>query len=257
MIYIKIIFMTQTAICMHLKDYHNIKNTKVDCNLCTLQQLCLPGSISEEDIRKLNRLIKRTQPLEKGDYLYQQGQKFHSIFVVRSGSLKSYTSSADGSEQIMGLYLPGEILGIGSMSSGTYQNTVCALETTSLCEIPFNQLESLTTAVPQLHHQLLNLMSDEMSNEYKTIYFLGKKTAQERLATYIYLISLRFKRRGFSANEFQLNLSRNDIANYLNLAVETVSRLFTQFQKNGIIQCEKKCIRIIAMDRLKELSGIM
>ncbi len=241
---------------MNLNDHHNIKNTKVDCNLCTLQQLCLPKGISQEEITKLDRLIKRRQPLNKGDILYKQGQPFHSFYVVRSGSLKTYISSPNGEEQIMGVHLPGEIIGIAALSKNEYQCTAMALETTSLCEVPFNELEKLSSEMPQLQHQLLHLMSNEVCNEYNTIGFLGKKTAQERLAAYIYMISRRFERRGFSATEFQLNLSRGDIANYLNLAVETVSRLFTQLQKEQVFSCDKKVIRILDMQKLKKLSGV-
>ena len=233
----------------------NIKEIKVLCKSCSLRQLCLPKLINAEDIKLLDDIVERKMALKKGDYLYKQGNSFNSIYVVRSGSFKTFTSEIDGKEQVMGVHLPGELLGLGALSDGFYANSSKALEASNLCELPFAKLENLSHKLPSLQHQLLTLMSKEINNECKTILFLGKKTAQERLATYILSLSHRYKLRGFSPYEIYLSLSRADIANYLNLAVETVSRVFAQLKKNNIICCDKKKVSIVDMDKLQQLAG--
>jgi CRP/FNR family transcriptional regulator, anaerobic regulatory protein len=233
----------------------NIKEIKVVCKKCSLRQLCLPKLIDADDIKRLDDIIERKLPLKKGDYLFRQGKRFKSIYVVRSGSLKTYAPGINGKEQIMGIHLPGELLGFDALSEGRYNSSAKALEISNLCELPFDKVEKLSHKLPSLQHQLLSLMSKEVSNEYQTILFLGKKTAEERLATYILSLSQRFKKRGFSPYEFHLSMSRGDIANYLNLAVETVSRMFTHFQKDKVILCDKKKVSILDMDKLEHLAG--
>ncbi|MFK5985936.1 MAG: fumarate/nitrate reduction transcriptional regulator Fnr [Pseudomonadota bacterium] len=234
----------------------NLKEIKVVCKNCSLRQLCLPKLIDTADIKRLDDIIERKTSLKKGDYLFKQGDKFKSIYVVRSGSLKTYVSSLDGKEQIMGIHLPGELLGIDALSESVYSTCAKTLEVSNVCELPFDKVEMLSQKLPSLQHQLLSLMSKEVSNEYKTILFLGKKTAEERLATYLLSLSNRFKLRGFSPYEFHLSMSRGDIANYLNLAVETVSRMFTHFQKAKVLKCDKKKISILNMEQLEQLAGL-
>jgi CRP/FNR family transcriptional regulator, anaerobic regulatory protein len=225
------------------------------CKNCSLRQLCLPKLNSPEEVTRVDEIVERRSPLKKGAYLFKQGNSFKSIYVVRSGSFKTFTSGIDGKEQIVGVHLPGELLGLGALNDGVHSSSAKALEVSNLCELPFSKVESLSHILPSLLHQLLTLMSKEISNECKTIVFLGKKTAQERLATYVLSLSFRYEQRGFSPYEISLSLSRADIANYLNLAVETVSRMFSQFQKNKIIRCDKRKVSILDMDELQKLAG--
>ncbi|MFK5893901.1 MAG: fumarate/nitrate reduction transcriptional regulator Fnr [Pseudomonadota bacterium] len=234
----------------------NTKEIKVVCKKCSLRQLCLPKLIDMADIKRLDDIVERKRPLKKGEGLFRQGKRFKSIYVVRSGSLKTFTSGINGKEQIMGIHLPGELLGFDALSDGRYHSTAKALEVSNLCELRFDKVEKLSHKLPSLQRQLLSLMSKEIANEYQTILFLGKKTAEERLATYLLSLSQRFKQRGFSPYEFHLSMSRSDIANYLNLAVETVSRMFTHFQKDKIIRCDKKKISILNMDKLHCLTKL-
>jgi len=234
----------------------NVKEIKVLCKSCSLRQLCLPKLINTSDIKRLDEIVERKLPLKKGQYLFKQGKRFNSIYVVRSGSIKTFTTGLDGREQIMGVHLPGELLGLGGVNEEVYTSSAKALESSNLCELPFNKVEKLSFKLPSLQHQLLSLMSKEISNECKTIIFLGKKTAKERLATYILSLSHRYKQRGFSPYELNLSMSRGDIANYLNLAVETVSRILTQLHKHKIIRCDKKKVCILDMKKLEKLAGI-
>jgi CRP/FNR family transcriptional regulator len=218
--------------------------------------LCLPIGINESDMDKLEKIIKRKQPLKRGELLFHQGDPFHSLYAIRSGSVKMYSISDDGSEQITGFLLPGELAGMDAINTEEHQSCAKALETTSFCEIPFTQLEDLAGQLPSLRHQLLRLMSKEIMNDEQMLMQLGKKTAEERLASMLLSFSTRFKERGFSASEFNLSMSRNDIGDYLGLAVETVSRLFTKFQEQKLIEVKGKFVRLSDMEAMEKLAGI-
>jgi len=228
-----------------------LSKIKMACQSCSLYELCLPLGLHGEDLDRLENIIKRSHPLKKNESPFHQGDKFQAIYAIRSGSVKTYTVADDGSEQITGFYLPGELVGLDAISEDTHPCTAKALETTSYCEIPFNLLEELSGELPSLRHQLLKIMSKEITHDANLLMLLGKKTADERLASLLLSLSARLKNRGFSATEFNLSMSRNDIANYLGLAVETVSRLFTRFQDQGLIKVEGKFVQIMALEQLK------
>ncbi len=234
-------------------DLHSVK---VACKECSLHQLCLPRSIAGADLEKLDSIIERKRPLKRNEHLFQVGSAFNSIYVVRSGSLKTYSPTVDGQEQVTGFHLPGELLGLDAIGKGKHPCAAKALETTSVCEVPFEHLEGLTQELPTLQHQLLRLMSKEIFDDQELMLLLGKKTAEARLSAFLLSISLRFKQRGFSSTEFYLSMSRNDIANYLGLAVETVSRMFTRFQEDGLIKAERKHIVIKNREMMKKISGM-
>lgn len=234
----------------------DLHSAKVACKECSLHQLCLPRSINGSDLEKLDRIIERKKPLKRNEHLFHIGSPFATIYVVRSGSLKTYSPTVDGQEQVTGFHLPGELLGLDAIGKGQHPCAAKALETTSVCEVPFEDLENLAQELPTLQHQLLRLMSKEIFDDQELMLLLGKKTAEARLSAFLLSISLRFKQRGFSSAEFYLSMSRNDIANYLGLAVETVSRMFTRFQEDGIITAERKHIVINDRETMQQIAGI-
>ncbi|WP_020680334.1 fumarate/nitrate reduction transcriptional regulator Fnr [Marinobacterium rhizophilum] len=225
------------------------------CNTCSLSALCLPVSLNLTDIDRLDTIINKSQPLKKGELLFDQGQSFGSIFAIRAGSVKTYTVTAEGEEQITGFYFPGELIGLSGIDSGQYPNAARVLETTTVCNIPFSRLDELAGEMPELRRQIMRTMSREISDDQQMLLLLSKKTAEQRLATFLIRLSERFRIRGYSKTRFRLSMSRNEIANYLGLAIETVSRLFTRFQKNGLIQVEGKEIDITDLAQLYLHSG--
>lgn len=233
----------------------NLAQVRAACKSCSLYHLCLPMSIEAEELEELDRIIRRRRPLSRGEHLFRMGEDFHSVYAVRAGSLKTYTSSEDGQEQITGFHLPGELIGLDAISDDRHHASAKALETTSLCEIPFSQLEELGNRFRGLQHHLLRLMSKEIIREENMLMLLGKMSAEQRLASFLLSIAARFRQRGFSENEYNLSMSRNDIGNYLGLAVETVSRLFTRFQEEGLLQAERKHVQILDMSGLQTLAG--
>ncbi len=208
------------------------------------------------EMEELDSIIKRSKPINKGGYIYHAGDTFKSLYAIKSGSVKTYTISDDGTEQITGFYLPGELLGLDAINDNVHHATAKVLETTSLCEIPFAGLEEIVVQIPGLGRQLMRIMSRELKSEEMTMGLLASKSAEVRLASFLIGFSRRYSERGYSATEFNLSMSRNDIANFLGLAVETVSRLFTRFQNNGYIHVERKLIKVLSLQALKEVAGI-
>lgn len=235
---------------MHIKPANN-----ADCKECSLSPLCLPIALAMDEIDLLNDIIKRGRPLKKGEHLFIEGDAFNSLYAVRSGALKTYTSTDEGEEQITGFQLPSEILGLSGMDGETYPVSSQAMETTMICEIPFEKLDELSEKLPQLKKQLMLLMSRRIRDDQQMMLLLSKKNADERIATFLVNLSARFRRRGYSAQAFRLSMSRNEMGNYLGLAVETVSRVFTRFQRSGLIEANGKDIRIIDSESLCALAG--
>jgi CRP/FNR family transcriptional regulator, anaerobic regulatory protein len=239
------------------KNEPSVLPHKIACGDCTLFQLCLPVGMDTADIARLERIIQRRRPLQRGDFVFRMGEDFHSIYAVSSGSVKTYILTEDGREQVTGFHLPGELLGLNAVSGAVHPCTARALETTSLCEIPFDQLETLWTVIPALPRRIMQVMGEEILHDQTLLMLMSKSNAEERLAAYLLNLSLRFGRRGYSVREYHLSMSRSDIGNYLGLAVETVSRIFTRFQDEGVLGVQRKHVQLLDIARLKVLAGAL
>ncbi len=226
------------------------------CITCSLSALCLPLSLNLEDIDQLDRIIKRRHPLKKGDHLFRQGDHFDSVYAVRSGSLKNYIMTNDGEEQITNFHLPSELVGLDGVDCASYPISSKAMETTTVCEIPYSRLQQLASELPDLRNQIFSSMSKEIREDKQMMLLLSKKNAEERVATFLANLSSRFKRRGYSSFTFRLPMSRNEIGNYLGLAVETVSRVFTRFQTLGVLAVNGKEVHITDRQQLLQIAGI-
>ena len=225
------------------------------CKDCSLSGMCLPLALQTEELDTLDEIVKRGRPLKKGEMLFRQGEPFSSIYALRSGAIKTFSLSDGGEEQITGFHLASEMIGLSGMDNQQYPVSAMALETTSVCEIPFERLDDLTAVMPQLRKQVMRLMSRGIREDQQMMLLLSKKTADERIATLLINLSARFRARGYSARSFRLAMSRNEIGNYLGLAVETVSRVFTRFQQQGLIAAEGKQIEILEHTELCALAG--
>ena len=194
--------------------------------------------------------------MQKGDVACREGQAFQSLFALRSGSLKAYRLTQDGKEQITGFYLPGELFGVDGISQNQHLTTVMALETASICEIPFARLEELSSLIPGLQRHVFKLMSQEIAQDQQLITLLSKNSAEQRIAALLVNISRRSSRLKLSATALRLPMSRTDIGNYLGLTVETVSRIFSRLQKTGVLSVEKREIQILDCAKLQQLAGM-
>lgn len=235
---------------------HCNTGSQVNCGECRLGDLCLPISLLRNDINQLDQIVQRGRPLQKSDKLYFAGDTFKAVFAVRSGSFKTVAVSTDGEEQVTGFYLPGEILGMDGIATNDHTNTAIALETSSVCEIPFNQLEDLSVKIPNLQRRFFQIMGKEIASDQELISLLSKNSADEKMAFLLLSISQRNSQRGLSATEFYLPMARSDIGNYLGLTIETVSRVLGRFHKSGLIALDKKHVVILDIDELKrKVSG--
>jgi CRP/FNR family transcriptional regulator len=198
--------------------------------------------------------VQRSKPLQKNNHLYREGDNFQSVFAVRSGSVKAYRTTDDGREQVTGFYFPGEILGMDGISNNAHASSAKALETASVCEIPFTSLEKLSASMPLLQRHFFQLMSREITEDQQLITLLSKSSADGRIAAMLLSVSMRNARRKLSATQFRLSMSRVDIGNYLGLTVETVSRVFSRLQKLEVLSVENKEIEILDVDALRAIA---
>ena len=211
--------------------------------------------LTPEDVERLDDIVKRTRPLHRGDFLFRNGDRFRSLYVVKTGSVKSFAPSPEGGEQVLGFHLPGEIIGLDAIEKDAHVCSAKVLETSAICEIPFGRLEELTATISSLQHQMYRLLSKEIAHDTDMLLLLGKKSAEERLAAFLVSMSKRLQKRGLSPTDFYLSMSRHEIGNYLGLAVETVSRLFTRFQDEGLMLVDRKHIQLLNLEALDALVG--
>ena len=233
----------------------SFETIRVACKNCTLSTLCLPMGLTPEDVERLDDIVKRTRPLHRGDFLFRNGDRFRSLYVVKTGSLKTFAPSAEGGEQVLGFHLPGELVGLDAIDKDAHACSARVLETSAICEIPFPRLEELTATIPSLQHQMYRLLSKEIAHDTDMLLLLGKKNAEERLATFLVNMSRRLHQRGLSATDFHLSMSRHEIGNYLGLAVETVSRIFTRFQEEGLLKVDRKHVQILNLAGIEAVLG--
>lgn len=224
------------------------------CQTCSLSSLCLPLALELDDVSQFDAIIRRRAPLKKGEPLFRQGDTFTSVFAVRSGSLKQLTTEGSGNDQLTNFYLPSELVGLDGIDEEHYPGSVVALETTTVCEIPFDRLDLLSEELPELRGQLYRSMSKELRGDRRMMRLLSRKTADQRLASFLITLSDRFRRRGYSPYSFRLSMSRADIGNYLGLAVETVSRILSRFQTQSVVAVSGREVNILDMARLISLA---
>lgn len=234
---------------------HRARLNETRCQTCSLSSLCLPLALEVEDMDRFDAIIRRRAPLKKGEALVRQQAPFSSVFAVRSGSLKQLISAGSGDEQLSNFYLPSELVGLDGIDEGSYQGTVVALETTNVCEIPFDRLDGLSENLPELRAQLYRSLSKELRDDRRMLRLLSRMTADERLASFLVNLSSRFRRRGYSAYSFRLSMSRADIGNYLGLAVETVSRILGRFQQQQLVAVSGREVNILDLKKLSELAN--
>ena len=231
-------------------------NNAVSCGNCRLGTICLPLALEDDDVVKLEEIVQRGRPLQKGEHLYRESDPFTSVYAVRSGAIKGYRLTGDGQEQVTGFYFPGEIIGMDGISKDKYASSAKALETAAVCEIPFNRLEELSTQIPSMQRHFFQLMSQEITTDQHLITLLSKNSAEERIASLLISISARNARRNLSKTSFRLPMSRTDIGNYLGLTVETVSRVMSRFNKQDLVAVDSKEITLLDLDGLKKVASV-
>ena len=225
------------------------------CSSCCLRHVCLPCELPSADVSRFGEIASAKRRIARGASLYNAGDKFESLHAVRSGAFKTVGVSRNGDEKVTGFHLAGEMLGLEAINTGRHSYTAVALEDSEVCAIPFAALEKMAAAVPALQHNLFRVLSSDISRDQGLMLMLGSMAAEQRRAAFLLSLSRRYERMGYAASRFTLRMTREEIGNYLGLTLETVSRLFSRFQRDGLVGVQQREIVLRNPARLREIVG--
>lgn len=232
----------------------DVTDLRVSCSSCSLSELCLPHGLDADELAQLDALIKHKPTIEKGQTLFRAGETLKAVHAIRSGSFKTVVLTNSGSEQITGFYLPGELVGLDGLGENMHKCTAIALESSTTCALEMTDLESLCCSMLGLRRQMFHLIGNEINHDHDILLALGQMKGEERLAAFLLSLSKRLEQRGFSPVDFNLSMPRHDIANYLGLAVETLSRIFSRLQDEKILKTNRRYIHILDPEALRRLA---
>lgn len=221
------------------------------CSTCAFAPVCLSEGYSKAEVEDLHCLIEHTDPYHRGQHIFREGDPFEAVMAVRAGTVKTYVVDEHGREQVLGFFLPGELIGLGAIHKDRYPCNAVALDTVTLCRFSFPAMATLAQRMPGVQEQLFRLMSRDIGNAAR---LAGDFTADERMSAFLVELADRFAARGYSPTRFMLSMSRGDIANYLRLAPETVSRVLKRFQRDGLIRVERRDVTLEDKDRLRHMA---
>lgn len=225
--------------------------TRLSCKNCALAAICLPSTLDPGERALLEKSVVQLPPLVKGEMLYRAGDPFAGLYLIKSGSFKAVMISGGGDEQVVSFCLPGAITGYDGFE-GHYAYTVTALEQSAVCFLSAEQFEQLSREVPALADHVHRAMGRDFKAMSEMKLLMAQRPAEEQLTCYLFSLADCFAGRGFSGQEFHMSMSRHDIANFLGLAPETVSRLFTRLREEGVISVDGKWVKILDAEQLKQ-----
>jgi CRP/FNR family transcriptional regulator len=229
------------------------RKLEVTCSSCNLRELCITGCGDAEDMERMENIVYARRRVARGESLFKAGDEFNAVYALRSGFFKTSLVDADGREQVTGFFMGGELMGMDGIGTGRYNGDAIALEDSEVCVMPFSLIEEMAREVPALQSHLHKVLSREIVRDHGVMMLLGSMRAEERLATFLINLSKRFLRRRYSASEFHLRMTREEMGSYLGLKLETVSRLFSAFQKDGLIEVNQKHVRILDIAGLERV----
>lgn len=233
----------------------SLSGCNVSCKNCSLARLCLAKGLGPDAVKALDKVISRRRPLKRREHLFHAGEQCRFIYAVRSGAVKSWVSNANGDERIVGFHLPGELVGVDALDDGQHSFTATSLDSTGLCRLPYERLSALCAGYPDINAQVHRLMGEALAQANALLVLLGRKSAGERMASFLLNLSSRLSRRGFSHREFSLSMTRRDMGNYLGLALGTVCRLLAELQDQGVLSVRRRHVQIHDIEYLRGLVG--
>lgn len=225
------------------------KNTPHDCHSCDPRGGCLAEKMMEFQ-GQINQVRQGSRTYKPHEHVFREGEDSTGIYVIKSGSVKLYLTTEDGEEQVLGFYMRGDVVGLDGHEGSPRNTSAIALETTSICKLPLNHLSDrgIGRGYPLL-------IAEQMARDHNLVLMLARKDADGRLASFLYDLSRRYEKSGYSSTAFNLSMSRQDIGSYLGLAIETVSRTLTRFQDSGLLLASRRKLEILDFDRLKQVAG--
>lgn len=226
---------------------------KVACSNCNLRELCMPLGLSPTELDRIDDVVASRRKVKRGASLFRNGEKFTSLYAIRTGFFKTCVVSEDGRDQVTGFQMAGEIVGLDGIVHDHHTCDAIALEDAEVCVMPFDRIEELSREVSALQRHVHKIMSREIVRENGVMLLLGSMRAEERLAAFLLNLVQRLHARGFSQSELILRMTREEIGSYLGLKLETVSRTFSKFVEDGIVEVKQRHVRIVNTDALKEI----
>ncbi len=264
LVYLMLDHATPTSTCPKGTALHGIKieskpigasaqAIKVACSNCNLRELCMPMGLTASELERVDEVVASRRKIKRGATLFRNGEKFTSLYAIRTGFFKTCVASEDGRDQVTGFQMAGEVIGLDGIVNDTHTCDAVALEDAEVCVMPFDRIEELSREVNSLQRHVHKIMSREIVRENGVMLLLGSMRAEERLAAFLLNLVQRLHARGFSQSELVLRMTREEIGSYLGLKLETVSRTFSKFVEEGMIEVKQRHVRILNTDRLKEI----
>jgi len=245
-----------TAFTAGLESPGAVRRKEVTCAKCNLRETCLSGSVPAEDLERVESIVYARRRLRRGEHLFSAGDETKCIYAIRTGFFKTILVDRQGREQITGFFMSGELLGMDGLGSARCEGSAIALEDSDVCAMPYSLIEKIGRDVPSLQRRLHSVLAREIVRDHGIMLLLGSMRAEERLAAFLINLSRRFLGRGCSGSSFVLRMTREEIGSYLGLKLETVSRLFSAFHKEGLIDVQKKQVAIIDIKGLKRVLAL-
>jgi len=231
----------------------NHETIKVACSNCNLRELCMPIGLNHDELNRIDDLVATRRHVKRGDTLFRSGDKFSSLFAIRTGFFKTCVATEDGRDQVTGFQMAGEVIGLDGIVSDNHSCDAVALEDAEVCVMPYDRIEDLSREVHGLQRHVHKIMSREIVREHGVMLLLGSMRAEERLAAFLLNLVHRLHARGFSQSELILRMSREEIGSYLGMKIETVSRTFSKFAEEGIVEVKQRHVRILNTQALKDI----
>ncbi len=222
------------------------------CSTCAFSSVCLAAGYGKPELVELHYLVEHVGMFERGEHVFRTGDPFHAIYAVRQGTVKTSVVNREGHEQVLGFYLPGEVVGLNAIYPEKYPCDAIALEPAEFCRFSFPAMSDLAARMPSVQQHLFRMLSKELGT---ASLLAGDHTADERMAAFLVDLGHRYAERGFSGTRFNLSMSRSDIANYLRLATETVSRVFSRFRNQSLVKIDGRKVELVDTDALEDLAS--
>ncbi len=231
----------------------NSQTMKVACSNCNLRELCMPVGLDESQLQRIDYVVAVRRKIKRGGTLFRNGERFSSLYAIRTGFFKTCVATEDGRDQVTGFQMAGEIIGLDGIVNDQHTCDAVALEDAEVCVMPFDRIEELSREVTALQSHVHKIMSREIVREHSVMLLLGSMRAEERLAAFLLNLVQRLHARGFSQTELVLRMTRQEIGSYLGLKLETVSRTFSKFVEDGIVEVKQRHVRILDAGALQRI----
>jgi CRP/FNR family transcriptional regulator, anaerobic regulatory protein len=215
------------------------------CNICSLKEFCHDIELNSQELLQFEKITSRKIVVEKGGFLFEPGDSVAAIYVVQSGSVKL----VNGKAKIIDFYFSGDFIGLDAFDSSLHKTNAIAIEQTIFCIYDYTAIMKLINKIPRFSQFFLKILSKQLAQHFSS--FNRHMDATQRICSFFKNISDRNQARGFSATHFTLSMKRHDIANFLDLANETLSRTLQTLTHENVIRVENKQVHILDMDTLE------